>query len=187
MTKPIAKRSMSDAAVKAKTGKAWDEWFALLDADGANKMQHKDIALHLRTKYGVGDWWCQMVTVEYERARGMRDMHEKADGYNANASRMLDAPVDKLYRAFADARMRKKWLPDAPLTISTKTENKSLRIRWTDEKGAVSHVDVNLYAKGVSKSQVAIQHSKLARANDATKMKAYWGTALDQLKEILSE
>ena len=29
---------MSDEAVKAKTGKSWKEWFALLDKAGAKKM-----------------------------------------------------------------------------------------------------------------------------------------------------
>ena len=38
---------MSDAAVQAKTGKTWPEWFAVLDKAGAAKMTHKEIAAHL--------------------------------------------------------------------------------------------------------------------------------------------
>ena len=61
---------VSDAAVEAKTGKTWQEWFALLDAAGARQMDHKSIAAHLDKKLGVPGWWAQMVTVAYEQARG---------------------------------------------------------------------------------------------------------------------
>jgi hypothetical protein len=57
---------MSDAAVQAKTGKTWDEWFKILDKAGGKKMNHKEIVAYLSEKYGVGPWWRQMVTVTYE-------------------------------------------------------------------------------------------------------------------------
>ena len=31
---------MSDEAVKAKTGKTWKQWFAILDKAGAKQMTH---------------------------------------------------------------------------------------------------------------------------------------------------
>ena len=34
---------MSDEAVKAKTGKTWKEWFAILDQAGAIKLTHQEI------------------------------------------------------------------------------------------------------------------------------------------------
>ncbi len=40
---------MSDEAVKAKTGKTWKEWFAILDKAGARKLSHQDIVKYLRT------------------------------------------------------------------------------------------------------------------------------------------
>lgn len=30
---------------------------------------------------GMSDWWCQMVAVAYERARGLRENHEKPGGW----------------------------------------------------------------------------------------------------------
>jgi hypothetical protein len=64
---------MSDEAVKAKTGKNWKEWFAILDKAGADKMNHQEIVKYLKTKQGVGPWWQQMVTVTYEVRTGHRD------------------------------------------------------------------------------------------------------------------
>lgn len=41
-------------------------------------------------------------------------------------------------------------------------------------------------AKGAAKSQVAIQHEKLADGAAATRMKAYWNERLDALAEALA-
>ena len=59
---------MSDAAVKAKTGKTWSEWFVVLDKAGAKKMDHKEIVAYVSERYEVESWWWQMVAVTYEQA-----------------------------------------------------------------------------------------------------------------------
>ena len=180
-TKAKQSPRMSDDAVKAKTGKAWAEWFKLLDAAGAKKMTHREIVAHLSEKHGVGPWWQQMVAVTYEQARGLRDKHEKPEGYEISVSRTIDAPVGKAFKAWTDEKTRKKWLP-ANLTIRKATTNKSLRISWEDGKTSLS---VNFYPKGDGKSQVVAQHSKLPDAKGAAKMKKFWSQALDRLKETL--
>ena len=62
-TKATKGPRMSDEAVKAKTGKTWKEWFAILDKAGATKLTHQEIVKLLNTNHGVGPWWQQMVTV----------------------------------------------------------------------------------------------------------------------------
>ena len=37
-------QGVSDDAVRAKTGKKWDEWFKLLDNAGTRMMDHREIA-----------------------------------------------------------------------------------------------------------------------------------------------
>lgn len=63
---------MRDAAVQKATGKNWEQWFSILDSAGAKTMAHRDIAILLAKQYKVKPWWTQMVTVEYEYARGKR-------------------------------------------------------------------------------------------------------------------
>ncbi|HEV2131312.1 MAG TPA: DUF4287 domain-containing protein [Longimicrobiaceae bacterium] len=46
----------SDEAVRAKTGKVWEEWFRELDATGAAEMSHKEIVAHLAAHYEIGGW-----------------------------------------------------------------------------------------------------------------------------------
>ena len=56
-SKQSATPRVSDAAVQAKTGKTWAEWFKVLDAAGAQKLTHKEIAAFLYEKLKVPGWW----------------------------------------------------------------------------------------------------------------------------------
>lgn len=48
---------VSSEAVQKATGRTWDEWLALLDADGAQQLSHPQIAILVREKHGAPDWW----------------------------------------------------------------------------------------------------------------------------------
>jgi uncharacterized protein YndB with AHSA1/START domain len=175
---------MSDDAVQAKTGKTWKEWFAILDKAGAKKMSHQAIVKYLNEKQGVGPWWQQMVTVTYERARGLRDLHQKPGGYEISVSRTINVPVSKLYRAFANDKARNAWLAEDGLAVRKATPNKSLRVTWNDVK---TSLEISFIAKSDNKSQVVVQHSKLPNAKASTTMKTYWSKALDRLRASLEK
>ncbi len=173
---------VSSEAVQAKTGKTWDEWITILDKAGARKKSHPEIVAYLREQHGVGPWWQQMVTVTYERARGLREVYQKADGYSANSSKTIAAPLAKLYKAWSDAKLRGRWLPEKGLVIRSTTPEKYMRLVWTDGK---TRVLVNFYAKDGAKSQVTVEHNKLPDAKAVAKMKKYWTAALGRLQEML--
>ena len=170
------------AAVLRATGRPWNEWLSVLDRAGARTLPHKDIALLLSRKFGVPDWWSQMVTVGYEQARGLRAPGERAGGYAANASRTVGAGLAHLYDAWSDAATRERWLMDAPIEVRRSTDGKSMRLTWTPGD---SRVDVTFAARGPDKSQVAVEHGKLASAHAAKAQKAYWSAALARLKALL--
>jgi len=170
-------RSIGDDAVKARTGCTWSEWFAFLDRKGCRKMTHREIVAVVGGA-GAGPWWRQMVTVEYERARGLRERHETAQGFVAGVTRTVRAPLADLWRAWATPAARRRWLPDAPIHIRKATERKSLRVTWID---GASNVEIGFAAKGPGKSVVSVQHGRLRSARDVTRMKAYWKDALTAL------
>src|SRR5262245_16026711 len=102
---------LADATIKARTGCTWDRWVFALDYHGAGKMSHGEIAAIVRTKYKIGSWWAQSVTVGYERIKGLRAIGQRRDGtYEANKSRTYNVPVETLFDAWANARIRKRWL-----------------------------------------------------------------------------
>ncbi len=173
---------MSDAAVKQHTGCTWDRWVRALDHHGAAAMPHRDIVTLVSTKYKVPDWWSQMVTVGYERIKWLRARGQRRDGsYEATKSRTFAVPVETLFDAWADSRRRKAWL-DERVTIRTATAPKSMRIGWSD--GSI--IAVGFYAKGASKSSVAVQHAKLPDRDTAERLKHYWSERLDALGDSLS-
>ena len=174
---------ITEASVRRATGGSRDNWFALLDASGAVKRMHKDIVAWLMNEYGVDGWWAQSLTVEYEQARGLRPRGGNRDGtFNVNASRTLAVPVKRLYQAFAEAKVREKWLPGAVLKERTSQANRSIRFDW--QSGA-TRVIVGFSATDRRKSVVSVLHERLPDARRAAEMKAYWRDRLGALKERL--
>jgi uncharacterized protein YndB with AHSA1/START domain len=174
---------MSDAAVKAKTGCTWERWVSALDRASADRWPHHEIAKYVREKYKMSSWWSQTVTVGYERIKGLRAVGQRRDGgFEASRSRTLAVPVSRLYRAFRDARTRSRWLGGATLTFRTATKDRSLRIAWPDG----TSVQAMFYPRGTDKSQVQIQHGRLADRGAADAVRQFWGERLEALAEILA-
>jgi len=175
--------SMSDAAVKARTGKDWAAWFALLDRAGAPQLTHREIAHLLATRHRVPSWWSQMVTVEYERARGRRARHQTADGFSVAISRTLTARLPHLYEVTARSGERRKWFPAGTFEPGAHTRDKYFRGRW--KQGA--RVDIGFYARGRGKSQIAVQVSRLEKKGDVEPVRRSWRAALHRLQSLLEE
>jgi len=176
--------SISNDKVKAATGRTWPEWFAVLDRAGAKTMEHPAIARMLSSRFKVKPWWTQMVTVEYERARGLRKVHEKADGmFSVSRSKTVPVPIAMLYKAWAEPKAREEWLKEPKLTVKKATTNRSMRIAWAD--GATDVVTM-FYPKGAGKSQVTVEHNKLSSARQGEKMKKYWGQRLERMVKTLT-
>jgi hypothetical protein len=182
-TKTSKSPPVSDTAVQARTGKVWSEWFAILEKWGAAKKLHKETATYLYEKHKLPGWWAQMVTVGYERARGLRQVHQTAEGYNASRSKVFHVPLSKLYAAWKDAAARKRWMKGDAFAVTKARANKAIRGTWDTGK---SRVEVMFYAKGSGKSLVTIDHRKLRSAKEVHKMKAYWGRQLETLMALLN-
>jgi hypothetical protein len=178
--KKRASPGMSDTAVKAKTGKTWAQWFAVLDKAGAAAMSHQDIAKLLSARHKLAGWWSQMVTVGYERVRGLRKLHETADGFNASVSRTLAAGLDQLYEAWDDARTRAAFLKEA-VVLSTRNPGKNLRFAWERDGG---RVEVRFVPKDDDKTQVTIDHTGLDSPATVKRMKLFWAGAAAGLAAV---
>lgn len=174
--------SMSDEAIRRRTGRGWEKWFDLLDAWGAAARTHTEIARWVAEEHAIDGWDAQAVTVSYERATGRRAIGEHADGFTISASKTVAVPVDELYEAFADESKRERWLPEGGLRERTALKPKSVRFDWGD---GGTRVNVSFTAKGETKSTASIQHERLADAEEAERMKTYWRERVNTLKEVL--
>lgn len=179
----VSGQRMSDEALARRTGKAWDEWFELLDEWGASAQPHPEIARWLVEEQDVDGWWAQTITVGFEQARGLRAPGQSSDGtFSASASKTVNVGADRAFDAFADDTKRAEWLPDVSLTPTTVNRPKSFRADWEDGS---TRLVVWLSSKGESKTQIAIQQEKLADADAAAEWKAYWRDRLAVLKSVL--
>jgi hypothetical protein len=179
-----AEPGMSDAAIQRATGKSWDEWFALLDAWQGTAHNHTEIARHVYEAYGIDGWWAQGVTVGYERARGMRALHERPDGFSGNASKTFPVAVERLFAAFVEPDERERWLEGIELRNRTSQPNKSARFDVLPEDGRLA---VTFVAKGPGKSAAQLQQERLADADDVARWKALWKEQLAGLGSYLAQ
>jgi hypothetical protein len=144
---------------------------------------HPEIARWLVEEHGVGGWWAQGVTVGYEQARGLRDPGQRRGGlYEANASKTVAVPVERLYEAFADPAVRERWLPGAVFEVRTARPGRSIRANWDDGS---TRLVVAFTARGEAKSQVALVHERIPDAATADKLKAWWRERVAVLKQVL--
>jgi uncharacterized protein YndB with AHSA1/START domain len=171
--------TVSDDAIRRRTGRGWEELFELLDDWGRTEHTHTEIARWLREEQEIDGWGSQAITVSYERARGMREVGEHADGFAVTASRTVAAPAEELFAAFADPGRRVRWLPDAELRERTATPPRSIRYDWEDGS---SRVNVFVDAKGAAKSTVHVSHERLPDSGEAARMKSYWRDRVGALK-----
>src|SRR5580704_2974826 len=182
---PTVKPIMTDAGIKAKTGKGWDQWYAALDKAGAAKLDHKGITALLDEKFKPGPWWGQMVAVSYVRARGIRAMNQKCDGeFSVSVSKTVPVDLSVLYAATADDMQRAKWFPKGAFKASSQTKDKYFRGPW-GKNGA--RLEINFYAKGDGKAQINVQVNKLDGTEAVESERAVWEKAVDKLVMLLKE
>ncbi len=176
----------SDEKIRERTGRGWEEWFAILDDWGAADRSHREIALWLSEQLGIHPlaWNAQAITASYELTRGLREVGEKDDGFVITASKTVGVPIERLFEAVVSEADRSGWLPDARLIERTATRPKSARFDWAE---GPTRVHVTFLAKGERKSTVALEHRRLADAGEADRMKTYWRERLGVLKGTLEQ
>lgn len=201
----VTQRKISEAAVRKATGKGWDEWFALLDSEGADALPHKQVARLLHDKgYIASGWWCQMVTVEYERARGKRVVGgTESAGFQIGVQKTLPLAAEDAWNLITQPEGLALWLGTVPsLNWEKGTEyataegtrgeirsvhpSKLLRLTWQPpDFPAPSTLQVSLEPSG-KKTAVRFHQEKLASAETREQMRAHWRTVLQKLA-VLAE
>jgi uncharacterized protein YndB with AHSA1/START domain len=173
----------TDANVRQNTGKGWREWIRILDAWGAKERRHGEIARHLMEEQGVAGWWAQSITTGYERSRGLRAKHQTLTGsFQVSVSKTFPLGVGKLFRAFAQAPQRNRWLERGMLKVRTTLKDRSVRFDFRD---GASRVVVYFDPKDRNKTTVTVQHEKLPDARAVEEVRAMWKEHLNRLATVL--
>jgi hypothetical protein len=192
------KGQVSDAKAREKTGRGLDHWFAVLDAFGGVARGHTALARHLSVDHGVPSWYCQGITVAYERGHGARAVNQRCDGeYEVSVSKVLTATPRGVARALTDARRRKHWTagvdaglvkalvsglahPPAKGVIVRPDGQGRFRYKWGE-----TSVQGMLLPKTGGKVSLVVTHSRLPDAAAVEWRRAQWRIALNALALFL--
>ncbi len=177
---------MEDAAIKRATGKTKAQWLALLDKAGAKKMSHRDIAKMVQTKYlkskaasnvvTNGGWWSQMITVEYERARGLRNQNQDEFGYMVSVHKTAMMSPQELLKAWSAIERSK---PVAAKKLERlPSRSKRMQIRYKAKEGQVV---VFFDARGGGKSRIAVEAVRLKSKSAVERERTFWKKMLTKI------
>jgi hypothetical protein len=170
MTKPINTENFKEA-----TGRNLAEWMKYLRSISAEKLSHKEIAIHLQREAGLSGWWAQSVTVAYEQASGRRLPGQLADGtFSASISRRFEAERDALFehwiqRIAGETKIVGQTMLAAPAMTRAKSS-----FNWRCKLADNSKVLVSFTTLTSTKTQVTVAHEGLATPTQVTKLKAAW-------------
>ena len=196
---------ISDEAVSDATGREWEAWFAVLDEAGAAAWAHRDTAAWLGEHHDLSPWWCQTVTVAYERARGLRTVGETATaGFEIGAQRTVACEAEQAWRFLTSSRGIALWLGDVPGldlepgadyctddgatgTVRTLSEER-MRVRLTWQPSGwpdPSTLQLIVMPSG-KKASIRFHQEKLADAEVREDMRAHWKDVLAELDAVLA-
>jgi hypothetical protein len=173
----------TEQSIRTGSGKGWDEWIRILDAWGARERTHTEIARYVNQELGVPGWWAQTVTVGYERARGMRAVNQRPDGFTVSVSKTIAVDPATLSKAFTQARARNRWLEPGVLKVRTSQPGRSARFDVGDGRVRAA---MGLTAKGPKKTTVAIQFERLTDKKEVEALRTEWKERLAKLAEVFS-
>lgn len=192
-TNAPTKGGLSDAKAIEKTGHDLRYWFNVLDKFDALAKGHTAAAKHLRQDHGVPSWYCQGITVAYERARGKRVMNQSCAGtFNVSVTKTVPIDVKKAAKLFSDSKQRRRWAGNsdaglvAALTAGVKTKGIAtrpdgqarFRYKWDG-----TTIQFYLRPSSSGKTAIAVDHMNLPGPADVERFRARWKAALTAIAE----
>jgi hypothetical protein len=176
----VSPPEMSDEAVRAATGRAWDEWWKVIDAWPADGRDHAAIATWIQEAHGIDGWWAQTVTVGYERITGRRLPHQMADGtFTANKSRTVGVDADDLRALLLDDDGRHALFGGLETQLRSRPSAKAVRLVVGPGTALLA-----LEARPDGRTKVTVAHGKLPDHGDVDHWKAFWSEWLDALDDL---
>lgn len=165
------------------TGKAWEEWFAVLDAAGAREMTHAEIARWLYDQGHVADGrWCQGVTVAYERRIGRREVGQTCDGdFRTSISTTLTGTLDGALAVWLERVGEMTVFNGVALAAEPKVSKTDKWRYWRARLVDGGAIEVRIYVKPDGLVSLGLEHGKLPDKPTADAWKAFWKPFLASL------
>lgn len=179
-------KAHSTAGIEKTSGRSWEGWVTLLDAAGAEKLKHSEIATlsyeNMPEHVSNRGWWAQGVAIAYEHQKGLRVPGQSSTGdFSANASKTLAGDKDTVLSRWMDVVEGREEFGDVPVEDEPTTSSTEKWRYWRTSLADGTRVSVTISEKPGGKSTLAVQHSKLESAEDIDRWKPIWKEILSQL------
>ena len=195
---------ISNASVRAKTGREWDDWFAVLDDFDCASRGHTATATFLERDHRLRAWWAQSITVRYELERGLRAPGQRARGFGLSVQRTVAASVDEAFAAWSEPAHLDRWFSSATRgefheggrysnadgdsgEYRKIVHHRLIRFTWENPRhGSGSLVTVEFTEKEADKVTVRISHEGLANRHEVEDLKTGWTWAMESFKSYVT-
>ena len=172
-----AEPEMSDDAIRAGTGKGWDEWCDIIDAWPGHTEGRTAVAKWLHEGTDLTGWWAQGVTNGWERITGRRLPYQRTDGtFAAGKSKTVRVAADELRAALLDEDGRADLFPGVETTLRSKPSSQTIRLGM-----GTGVVLIGVGDTGDGRAKVTVSHEKLATYDEVAEWKFWWSEWLDAL------
>jgi hypothetical protein len=173
-----------DDAVVAATGRSWDDWVDLIEADGPlstppSMGDHRAIAAWLGEHHGLDGWWAQTVTGGFERITGIRLPYQRPDGtFTAGRSATVRVDHDDLRAVLLDDDGRADLFPGRRAELLSKRSAKAIRL-------AVGPGVARIQLQPVDDERVTVSvaHERLPTFDDVDVWRHYWADWLEAIDQ----
>lgn len=174
-----AEPEVSDDAVRAATGKGWEQWCDILDGRPDSSTEHRNIAAYLAGPLGVDPWWAQAVTGGYERITGLRLPYQRPDGtFTAGKSATVRADGERLRTMLLSDSLRHDLFPGLHTELRSKPTAKALRVSI-----GPGVAQFGFEPKADGRVKVTVAHERLPAFDDVEEWKFYWTEWLEAIDD----
>jgi hypothetical protein len=164
-----------DRAVVDATGRSWDDWVDLIEADGPigqppSMDDHPAIAAWLTDRHGLDGWWAQTVTGGYERITGVRLPYQRPDGtFTAGKSATVSGDAEELRALLLDEAGRVALFPGHNIELLSRPSAKAIRLAVGNGVAQLSLTDT-----GDGRVKVSVAHERLPDLEEVERWKFWW-------------
>ena len=167
--------------ILAATGMAFAEWAALLDAEGARALSHKQIADLICATGKSSGWWAQTITVAYEQHIGRRLPGQRPDGrFSASVSRTLEGEAESLFGRWCEMMVDETAILGSELKAEPSLSKTVMGHNWRCRTQDGANVVVT-FIPSDGRTRVTAQHEGLAAFDSIAAAKQFWGQKFAEL------
>ncbi|CAH2398778.1 conserved hypothetical protein [Mesorhizobium ventifaucium] len=174
-------RAISTKNFEAETGRSWEEWLVFLGRIGAADLSHAEIARRVRETGLASGWWSQSITVAYEQHIGRRIPGQDNDGrFAVSTTKTVPGSMDETLARWATFMTAQKDIGGIAISRGPETSVSRKWRYWRCGLANGTRVIAGIGDKPGGKSSLAVQHEKLATADDVECWRNYWKSLLNK-------